>query len=166
VTHKSDHADHSSVSSNEKEEGDLDGVRLVEVAGLDLLGDKLADQIILGFDHACIDEVAEIVQQTLRRRGRLTGGGRAVRANGDLASEELEILEWNAEDGVDDLGSTHAITYTHVGRKGESELLDKVDRGALLHHGIEEVVNGLLDVRAERLDVLGGEEPPNHGAAR
>lgn len=60
-TYKSDHVHHGSISRNEEQERNLNSVGLLNVAGLHLLRDKAADEVILRFSGAIIDQSTEVV---------------------------------------------------------------------------------------------------------
>ncbi len=62
-TYKSDHVHHGSISRNEEQERNLNGVRLLNMAGLHLLRNKAADEVILRFSGTIIDQSTEVVQQ-------------------------------------------------------------------------------------------------------
>jgi hypothetical protein len=123
----------------------------------------VADKVVLGLGHAVVDELAEVVEQTLAGTRRLARSGAAVGADGILRGEELEVLEGNAEDRVDDLRSAIISVPTCIRRDGKSKLFNEVNRGAHGNHGVEALIDRLLDVRQERLDVLGSEKGLDHG---
>ena len=62
-TYESDHVHHGSISRNEEQKRNLNGVRLLNVAGLHLLHNKAADEVILRFSGTIIDQSTEVVQQ-------------------------------------------------------------------------------------------------------
>ena len=82
------HVHHSSVASDEEEEGDLHRLGLVEVAGLDLFDGELGDDVVLGGGEALVDERGHVVEEAPGKRG--VSGDNGVGGYGDeywLAAE-------------------------------------------------------------------------------
>ena len=57
------HVDHGRVPGDEKQEGKLYGVRLLNYARVDLLRRQLADEVILGLGAAFVDQFAEVAEK-------------------------------------------------------------------------------------------------------
>ena len=61
-THQSNHVHHSRISRNEEEESNLDGIRFVDMAGLQLFNSKLANEVVFGFGETLIHELIEVFE--------------------------------------------------------------------------------------------------------
>ena len=58
-----DHVHHRGVACDQEQEGDLHGVGMLDVAGLQLLDGKPADEVVLGLLRALVDQLCEVVEE-------------------------------------------------------------------------------------------------------
>lgn len=63
-TYESNHVDHRRIASNKQEKRNLYCVCLFDVAGLNLLRDQFADQIILRLLRSLVNKIGDVVQQS------------------------------------------------------------------------------------------------------
>jgi hypothetical protein len=63
MSYQSNHVDHGRISRHKQEKSDLHGVGLFNVPGYELLGNKAADEVVLGLLEALIHKLCKILEQ-------------------------------------------------------------------------------------------------------
>lgn len=63
MTYERNHVHHRGIARHQKQERDLNGVGLLDVARSQLLDNELADEVVLGVRGELVDEVSEVAEQ-------------------------------------------------------------------------------------------------------